>query len=275
MDTVKRLQNVHCDIDCQWRSVHRRGDTSVRSRSESVRNRVTTRGNVCCPVVGQALRRPRILFWVGQLSKVTIEWMKGRLTFCKTVNFVSLVVPGISFISESVSSSTISISGLVAKRDRNSIQETDAICLKFIFTFSIRVEFQNQNKKKDDKKYSDDVLTDLPEWLKEFKENLMDRELSASAHSPQESDLEHYLNYDVCFSNKSDKGSLKKTHWRRSTSCRKVRRLDNDWSQSPQRGRWISKQSSIRSREVRSCHSMDSILSVQNKIFTWDIKKFV
>ena len=197
----EKTQNVYCDIHCQWRSAHPRGDTSVRSRSESVRNRVTTRGNVCCPVVGQALRRPRILFWVGQLSKVTIEWRRedyflqdGQLRIaCRSRNILH-------FWKRFVLN--ISISALVAKRDRNSIQETEATCFKFIFTFSIRVELQNQNKKKDDKKYSDDVLTNLPEWLKEFKEILKDRELSASAHSSQKSDLEHLRNYDVCFRTK-------------------------------------------------------------------------
>ena len=38
---------------------------------------------------------------------------------------------------------------------------------------------------------SDDRLADLPEWLEEFKENLVDTELLASAHSSQESDPEH------------------------------------------------------------------------------------
>ena len=61
-----------------------------------------------------------------------------------------------------------------------------------------------------------------------------------------------------------DKGSLQKTHWR-STSSRKVWWLDNSRSQSPQWGKWISKQSPIRSRGTRSSHSMDSILSVQKK----------
>ena len=40
-------------------------------------------------------------------------------------------------------------------------------------------------------KNSDDRLADLPEWLEEFKENLVDTELLASAHSSQESDPEH------------------------------------------------------------------------------------
>ena len=50
---------------------------------------------------------------------------------------------------------------------------------------------QKRGKKRDNRRNSDDPLADLPEWLEEFKENLVDTELPASAHSTQESDLEH------------------------------------------------------------------------------------
>ena len=70
--------------------------------------------------------------------------------------------------------------------------------------------------------------------------------------------------------NPDDQGSLQKTHWRSSTSCRKVWWLDNAWSQGPQQGGWIRKQSPIRCRRSRSCHSVDSILPVQNEDFTGD-----
>ena len=51
-------------------------------------------------------------------------------------------------------------------------------------------------------------------------------------------------------------------------SCRKVWWLDDGGSQSPQWGMWIQRQSSVRCRGTRSCHSMV-------KIFTRDTKKFV
>ena len=38
-----------------------------------VRNRAATRRNACCPIARQALRRPRILSWVGQRSQATID----------------------------------------------------------------------------------------------------------------------------------------------------------------------------------------------------------
>ena len=50
---------------------------------------------------------------------------------------------------------------------------------------------RNKKKKRDDKTNSDDPLADLLEWLEEFKDNLVDAELPASAHSSQESDQKH------------------------------------------------------------------------------------
>ena len=61
---------------------------------------------------------------------------------------------------------------------------------------------------------------------------------------------------------------------RAPTSSRKVWWLDNGGSQSPQWGVWITKPSPVRCRWSRSCHSMDSILPVQNKDFTRDGKEF-
>ena len=61
---------------------------------------------------------------------------------------------------------------------------------------------------------------------------------------------------------------MQKTHWRSSTSSREVWWLDNGWSQSLQWGMWIKKQSPVRCRGSGSCHSVDSILSLQNKDFT-------
>ena len=69
-------------------------------------------------------------------------------------------------------------------------------------------------------------------------------------------------------------GLLAETHWRSSTSSRKVRRLDNGWSQSPQRAGWITEQSPVRCRCSRSCHSTDLIPSVKNKDFKRDGKEF-
>ena len=49
--------------------------------------------------------------------------------------------------------------------------------------------------------------------------------------------------------------------------------LDNGRSQSPQWGMWIQRQSPVRCRGTRSCHSMDSILSVLNQNFSGNRKE--
>ena len=103
--------------------------------------------------------------WVsGQKPRLTKD---GKSIICKTDNFVPLVVPELSTNSESVSSS----------------METGATCFRFIFRFSTVAKWRNsiqgnwcdrpktQNKKR--------RVRDLPEWLEEFKENLVDTELPA------------------------------------------------------------------------------------------------
>ena len=53
------------------------------------------------------------------------------------------------------------------------------------------LKIQNQKKMRDDKKDADEPFADLPFWLGDFVDNLVDVELSAPAHSSRESDLEH------------------------------------------------------------------------------------
>ena len=52
-------------------------------------------------------------------------------------------------------------------------------------------EIQNRKKKRNDRKDSKDPLADLPDWSKDFKENLKETELLASAQSSPKSDLEY------------------------------------------------------------------------------------
>ena len=53
--------------------VHTRVSTSFCSRSKYVRDCAVARGNDTSPIARQALRRPQILVWVGQRSKVTVD----------------------------------------------------------------------------------------------------------------------------------------------------------------------------------------------------------
>ena len=73
MDAVEKVQNPYCGVDWQWRSAHPRGGTSIRSRSKSIPDSAMTQRSASSPIAGQALRRPRVLQWVGQRSKATVD----------------------------------------------------------------------------------------------------------------------------------------------------------------------------------------------------------
>ena len=132
---------------------------------------------------------------------------------------------------------------------------------------------QNQNKKRSDREDSKDPLADLPEWLEEFKENLVDTELHASAHSSQESDVEHPTKVATT----SRKHKIK-THFPKDRNCDVFLRTKITGEAVPRaekfgylitvdhkvlnEGMGIKRQSPVRSRGTVSCHSMDSVLSV-------------
>ena len=222
----------------------------------------------------------------GQKPRSTKE---GMTTVCKTDNFVPLVVPGLSTSSGSNSSTTSTsqdLSSTSPAQERSDELAPRRWC-------GSPSETRSKNKKRDGNQDLDNRLWDLLEWLEEFTDNPDNAELRALAHISQDSDSElpttvvskwrkhsiytHFpkdRNCEVCLRIKNDTGSLQKTHWRRSTSSRKVWWLDNGWSQDPRWGGWITKQSPVRCRCSRSCYSMDSILSVQNKDFTGDGKEF-
>ena len=142
-------------------------------------------------------------------------------------------------------------------------------------------------KKRDGNRDSDVRLRDLPEWWEEFTNNLEDTEAHAHAHISQDSDsgrptkvvpkLRKHSIYTYfpkrpklrsLLANPNDKGSLQETHWRSPTSSRQVWWFHDGWSQSLQWGGGITEQSPVRCPCSRSCHSMDSILSVQKQNFS-------
>ena len=173
------------------------------------------------------------------MSRLTKQ---GKNFFCKTDNFVPLVVPGLSSRSVTSSSSTSPPQDSSSTSSRPAPERSDEPAPgNWRETNPI---IQNQNKKWNGKRDSDDRLRDLPEWLEEFTDNLEDTEMLVPAHSSHDSDSErpakvasrkhrihtHFpkdRNFDVCLRTKNDKGSLQKTHWRSSTSSGKVWRLDN------------------------------------------------
>ena len=58
LDTLPRSRN---STYSQWGSAYKRGSTSIRSRSKSLRDCPVARRHACCPVAWKTLRRPRIV----------------------------------------------------------------------------------------------------------------------------------------------------------------------------------------------------------------------
>ena len=134
----------------------------------------------------------------------------------------------------------------------------------------------------------DPLCAYIPEWLQEFRENLVDdrvpdyrdshasssHELSLEPTSTRSEDLGKHSIFthfpkdrklrDLS-EDQNHMGSLQKTHWRSRTSCRKFWWLEYSRSQSSQWRMWISKQSPICCRGARLGYPMDPVVSVQNK----------
>ena len=143
------------------------------------------------------------------------------------------------------------------------------------------------NKKEPKREQGDPLFADsgrasseFPEWLQEFRENLVDDEIplhgdSHASSSPEASleplfkireDLgEHSVythvpkdrNCEICKRTKITRAPMQKTQWWSRTSCWKFWWLDNSRSQGPQWQLRISRQSPICSRGAGLGHSMD------------------
>ena len=103
---------------------------------------------------------------------------------------------------------------------------------------------QNKNKKRDNDGATGNRLRDFLEWSEEFTENLEDTEVLACTRThfsrlrfrTASQEAQHFYSLPErsellsMLANQNDKGSLQKTHWRSSTSSRKVWWLDNSRS---------------------------------------------
>ena len=186
----------------------------------------------------------------GQKPRLTKD---GKSIICKTDNFVPLVVPGLSTIPESrASSASLSQDSLRKEAEQaprelvqpasssssSSVSErSDELASRRLVPFP---KIQNQNKMRSDRKNSDDPLADLPEWLESSKKiskiqhcmhphtvsELRFRTFYESGNKIKETQHLHSLpkrpRLRRVLENQNNKGSLQKTHWRRSTSRRKV-----------------------------------------------------
>ena len=190
---------------------------------------------------------------------------------CNTENFVPIVVPGLSSSSSgsdsstsrtlsrqgshcSTSSSSSSSSPTVSEiktREREDRTESDISPVTVSTTVDDRsgqpvVDQANQNpkpNKKEPKMERDDPLcSEIPEWLQEFRENLVDDEIpvhgDSHASSSHEVSLEptfkrredlgkhsvytHFpkdRNCEICKRTKITRAPCRKTQWRSRTSC--------------------------------------------------------
>ena len=261
-------------------------------------------------VTVQLLEETPAVLSLGKLCEdhgYSYEWVSGqkppltkevKTIACKTDNFGPLVVPGLSVNSGSSSSPTSlpqeSLRPEAEPASGNRAASSSSSGSVFERSDEQATGRLGQESPRSDEKAANDPLADLPFWFEDFTDNLEDTEVRAPAHIFQDSDSErptkvaaksrkhsiytHFpkdRNCDVCLRTKNTKGFLQKAHWRSSTSSGKVWWLDNGGSQSPQRGGWIQRQSPVRCRGAKSCHSMDSILSALNKDFTRDGKECV
>ena len=99
-----KIQEPHHGGNGHWRSAYKRGSTSIRSRSSSLRDCAVTRRHSC-----------RSWGKVCEEHSYTCEWASrqkphltkdGKTFLCKTENYAPLVVPGLSSNSSTSSSST-------------------------------------------------------------------------------------------------------------------------------------------------------------------------
>ena len=186
-------------------------------------------------VTVQLLEETPAILSLGKLCKdhgYSFEWVSGqepRLTregksiICKTDNFVPLVVPGLSVNSGSSSFPTSLPQESLRHRSspsrapsssssRSVFERSDEQATRRLGQESLKI--QNQRKKRDDKKDANDPLADLPFWLEDFKDDLVDAELPAPAHSSRETDLGHPVEVVT----KSRKHSIE-THFPKDRNC--------------------------------------------------------
>ena len=193
------------------------------------------------------------------------EWLEGfcaRIVFKLELKFVFHIVPAglIEYFSES---------GKITmwRYPRSSIGKPRRSSPKS----------KTNMKKKGNNQATRSRLRDLPEWLEEFTDNLEDAAVPAPAHISQDSDSERPTKVSPTGSTVFFLTSRKIETAKSACEPKWFGHLAEDalanlfFEQQkfgdlmtadhfcPQWGRWISKQSPMRSRGTRSSHSMDSV----------------
>ena len=263
------------------------------------------------------------------------EWINGQKThlikngiqiICNTENFVPIVVPGLSSSSsgssstsrtplrqESHSSSSSSSSpssptvGEMSVREREDALNSDISPVPVSNSVDDRSKQPDEtqankipksNKKETTIERGNPLCSDdseIPEWLQEFRENVVDDEIPLQGGSHACSS--HEASLEPITKRREDLGKHNvHTHFRKDRNCeickrtkitrapcrrRKgeaVPRADNFFDlttadRGPKRQLRVSKQSSLRSRGAGFSYSMDPGVSVQKQNFTRNPEK--
>ena len=295
---------VHGD-KCHFRHVEADGKPYKKSEKGVAKGSVAILKEsiqLCC-VSPDSYPRKSIPGEPGKLgSKHTVKFSKGTShqikirekkcppcalsIICKTDNFVPFVVPGLSVNSGSSSSSTtlpqeslepdahLASGNRAASSSSSGSERSDELATRKL----------GQESLSEDKKDAKDLLADLPFWLEDFTDNLEVTELPAPAHSSRDSDSEHNPKVvsktrmhsiytpkdrkcDVCLRTK-----VTKAHCRRRTG-EALPRAEKFGDLITADHKVLNEGSESRDNQrhavvvARSCHSMDSVLSVHKKQF--------
>ena len=177
------------------------------------------------------------------------EWINGQKPHiikngiripCFSENFVPILVPGLSSSSsgssstsmtpsrqESHSSSSSSTSSSlpavseIQTREREDRTESDISPVQVSATVddrSGRPDDQKQNKKESKKEQSESLCSEIPEWLQEFRENLVDDEIPLQGGSHASSS--HEVSLEPIFKRREDLGKHNvHTHFPKDRNC--------------------------------------------------------
>ena len=117
-------------------------------------------------------------FTSGQEPHLT---KKGKRIDCNISNYVPFVVPGLSLSSSSTTPTPTSSSSQDSVFDVRQYAENPGTRNKWKYEWRVRrdplkgsTEIENKNQNEGDEEVQSDLLHDLPGWLQEFRENLVD-----------------------------------------------------------------------------------------------------
>ena len=278
------IQNPYDGGDRKWRSANKRGSTSFRSWSRSVRHSAITRRNASRFYRLVSFAQNTDIRMSGKNGETPRLTQNGKTITCTMDYFVLRVVPGLSPSSSSSSASTS-----IPKDQSNSSGESEAssdpvrtrsdkpACGKSMQTDRDKLASENRgpaHKKRDEqgvqrKAFSIGYSPSQMIWRTKrrmcpqitLKERSQIRKVMLQKWGDKKRKhmiYTHFLkdrNCDICLKTKiTDEGSI--------PPAEKFGDLITAESQSPQRRKWIPEKSPIRCRGTRSRHSRDTVLSV-------------